>query len=138
MKKGNEFVGINIQFPISQEILSGEKTIETRTYALPDKYVGRTLVLIETPGKNGKFKARAIAKIIFGESFQYPNPKTFYKDYEKHLVDKKSVWAWQDKPKWGWPILKVCPIDPERTKISLPKGGIVFRSNISIQIIHDC
>ena len=38
--------GINIQFPISQLILSGDKTVETRTYPIPERYLGVDLALI--------------------------------------------------------------------------------------------
>ena len=55
--KNSVLPAINIQFPISELILSGKKTIETRTYALPEKYIERDLYLIETPGSNGAFKA---------------------------------------------------------------------------------
>ena len=52
--------GINIQAPWSQLLINSDKCVETRSYALPDKYIGEELLLIETPGKNGKFKARII------------------------------------------------------------------------------
>jgi len=80
---------INIQYPISSDIISGAKTIETRTYPLPDKFKGVEMVLIETPGKTEKFKARAIAIIRFSDSFEYPSAREFYKDESKHLVSKE-------------------------------------------------
>lgn len=97
--------GINIQYPISRLIVEGTKTIETRTYPIPLKYVGIDLVLIETPGRTGNFKARIIGIIKFEESFQYSNSKLFYADQKKHFVAPDSIWAWKpDKPKWGWPV----------------------------------
>ena len=103
MKK--EYVGINIQYPISELIVSGVKTVETRTYPIPKKYVGRDMVLIETPGKKGKFKARMVALIRFGDSFEYKSKAAFYRDCKSHCVTAGSLWAWQDSvPKWGWPI----------------------------------
>lgn len=54
MKK-RTLCGINIQFPISQLIVDGSKTIETRTYPIPDHYIGKEMILIETPGKIKSF-----------------------------------------------------------------------------------
>ena len=98
--------GLNIQWPISELILSGTKTVETRTYPLPKKYINVPLLFIETPGKSGNFKARGTAIIFFEEPFKYKSKKEFYLDFDRHQVDKDSQWAW-DKPKWGWPIRKI-------------------------------
>jgi hypothetical protein len=123
------YTGINIQYPISQLILSGEKRVETRTYSMPAKYIGEELLLIETPGKIGKFRSRIVAKIIFGASFQYKSSQEFYRDIANHQVEPSSPWAWKkEKPKWGWPILRVTQV-----KVGPPlrsSTGIVFRTNI--------
>lgn len=98
-----EYSGINIQWPISAKILSGEKTIETRTYPIPNKYIGRELILIETPGKRGKFKSRMIGIIRFTRCFRYEKFEDFHRDQERHLVGPDSDWAWNpNKEKWGW------------------------------------
>ena len=52
--------GINIQSPWSRLLIEGDKCVETRSYPIPEKYVGEDLGLIETPGKDGDFKARII------------------------------------------------------------------------------
>jgi len=67
MKK---LTGINIQFPISRLILSGEKTVETRTYPIPEHYINQELAIIETPGRDGDFKARIVGTIIFSGCFR--------------------------------------------------------------------
>src|SRR4051812_13695267 len=69
---------INVQFPISQLILSGQKTVETRTYPIPRQWISQPMWIIETPGKTGTFKARAIGVVTFGNSFRYKDKKTFY------------------------------------------------------------
>ena len=94
--------GINIQWPISELIVNGKKTIETRKYPLPEKYIGQTLALIETPGPKGKFRARITALIKFGPSFQYQNKKEFYKDTKRHCVSQKSEWEWKSESKKIW------------------------------------
>lgn len=123
--------GINIQWPISQQILDGSKTIETRTYEIPQKYIGKEMVLIETPGKTGKFKARGIAIIIFEDCFKYKNKTSFYKDVDLHKVQKGSIWDWKDKPKFGW---KVKVVYKFQTSFSVPSNrGYIFCSDIPIQ-----
>ena len=129
MKK--RFSGINIQFPISRLIISGEKTVETRTYPLPEKFVGKELLVIETPGESGNFKARVIGKIVFGPSFKYETAKDFYADEKRHRVDKNSKWKWQTgKNKWGWPILRFTRLIEE---VPAPKAkGIRFTRDIEL------
>lgn len=120
-KKKKTYTGLNIQYPISQLILSGEKTIETRTYPIPAKYLGQEMLMIETPGKTGKFKSRIVAIIRFDECFQYKNSKEFYKDVKRHCVTPDSTWAWSDeKPKWGWIINRIQVI--QQKEIERPIG----------------
>jgi len=122
--------GINIQYPISVEIISGRKIIETRTYDLPKKYLGKDIFLVETPGKSGKFKARITGVIRFTSSWKYKSKKDFYNDSFKHLVDASSQWAWSDKPKWGWSLEVIKVFE---TPILAPqKRGIIFSSMINI------
>jgi hypothetical protein len=126
----NEFSGINIQWPISREILNGNKPIETRTYPIPQKYLNKEILLVETPGKTGKFKSRAIGIIVFTSCFQYKNKTAFYNDYNNHLVDKNSDYAWGDKPKWGW-VVEVVEVFKE--PIEIPKRvGIKYTTGIQI------
>lgn len=124
------YTGVNIQWPISELILSGEKTVETRTYALPEKYLGQPMVLIETPGKKGDFKARMVAVVKFTGSFKYKSKAAFYRDVDRHKVTKDSLWAWSDeKPKWGW---KVEVLKTFKAQLAPKKKGIVFTKNILI------
>ena len=123
------YVGVNIQFPISQEILSGSKTIETRTYPLPTAYIGQTMVIVETPGPKGKFKARIVAKVRFSGCFKYPSKAAFYRDTPKHLVTPNSPWAWREKAKWGWVIELVEPLPH-----TLPAGRIGIKYTRGLKV----
>lgn len=124
------YTGINIQYPISELIVSGKKTIETRTYPIPDKYLNEEMLLIETPGKQGKFKARIIAIIKFTKCFQYKSKKEFYSKTRDHCVTKDSVWAWKDGDKWGWEVSIIKSIHPP---LDAPKKkGIKFTINIHL------
>lgn len=123
--------GINIQYPISQLIASGEKTVETRTYPIPKRYVGTPVALIETPGPVGRFKARITAIIEFSESFEYETKESFYKDKSRHRVEPDAAWKWNpEQRKFGWPVrvLKVFS-----KPLPAPKRrGIVFSRHCEI------
>lgn len=128
--KDNKYTGINIQYPISELILTRKKIIETRTYPIPEKYLNKELLLIETPGKEGKFKARITAIIKFTECFKYQSKKEFYSDTNRHCVTQDSAWAWKNGEKWGW---KVEVISKFKTPLPAPlKKGIKFTLNIYI------
>jgi hypothetical protein len=123
--------GINIQYPISNLILAGEKKVETRTYQMPEKYIGCELAIVETPGKSGNFKARLVGTIMFGKSFRYKSKTEFYRDTISHRVTPDSPWRWSDdKPKWGWPILRVTRF--KKPRLAPLKKGIKFTHNIEI------
>lgn len=127
MKEKQSYTGLNIQWPISNLIISGKKTIETRTYPIPQKYLNKELAMVETPGKMGKFKARVIAIIKITDCFKYKNKSQFYKDIHRHHVTPDSHWAWEDKPKWGWEIEIVRSISPS---ILCKTKGIIYRKKI--------
>lgn len=123
------YTGINIQWPISEDITAKRKSIETRTYPIPTKMIGEELLLIETPGKTGRFKARATAIIKFKSCKKYKSKKEFYLESRFHLVTRNSPWAWKDKEKYGWEVevIKVLtsPIEIKKRK------GIVFTKDIT-------
>lgn len=129
MAKKKEYTGINIQWPISELILNREKTVETRTYSIPEKYLNEEMILIETPGKKGKFKARMRGIIRFTDCFEYKNKTAFYKDTDKHCVTPDSEWAYNPEiGKWGWTVEVVKVFD-----VTLPlqkRAGIKFSTGI--------
>jgi hypothetical protein len=90
------------------------------------------MVLVETPGKQKLFPARAVAVIEFGNPFLYRNERDFWKDSQRHRVTKSSPWAWNEKPKWGWPIARVRVLrTPQPVEAA---RGIRFTKAIEIQI----
>jgi hypothetical protein len=111
-------------------ILEGKKIVETRKYALPKKFLGKELILMETPGKNGNFKSRIAGIIRFTRCFEYKTKNEFYGDKERHCVTRDSIWAWTEGKKWGWEV--------EVIKITSPplvfegKKGIVYTKDVSI------
>ncbi len=124
--------GINIQYPWSDMLINGDKCVETRTYPLPEKYVGEELALIETPGKKGKFKARIIGTITFSHSFQYKNKEEWMEDHLRHLVNlQDNSYGWnENKNKYGW---VVCDINKFNETQSAPKNkGIIFTHSCEV------
>jgi hypothetical protein len=112
-------------------ILDGTKSVETRTYPIPDEYIGKEMVIIETPGKSAAFKARLIGFVVFGESFEYRSKKEFYQDEKRHCVSPESPWRWQTgTPKWGWPIQSIRRLSKELP--APPRRGIKFTKLIKL------
>jgi hypothetical protein len=129
MKLNKTYTGINIQWPISDLIISLKKTIETRTYQIPTKLIGKELLLIETPGKTKEFKSRIRGIIVFNDCFKYETPEEFYLDSHMHCVLPDSLWAWKDIPKYGWRISSFRP-----TKIIELhcQKGIIYTHNLNL------
>ena len=127
--------GINIQVPWAQAIISGRKVIETRFYPMPAKWIGQPLVIIETPGRTGRFKRRIAGLVVFGASWCYTDQAAFARDGAKHLVDPDDPlfgWKSDDKPKWAWPVQWVeayqQPLPPTfRAGIRYARAVEVFR-----------
>ena len=122
--------GINIQWPWSQYILSGKKTVETRHFCLPEKYRGIPIALIETPGKadsvNRPSRARILGLIIFDRSFSYKSFADWKRDYQRHQVPVgQHLFGYKkNQTKWGWEVQHV-----EAFEKPLPaprRRGIIF------------
>lgn len=129
--------GINIQWPWSEHLLDGSKTVETRSYRLPDSLKNIELAVIETPGTSGKklagiLKARITGTIVFEDSFQYKTKKHWLSDYNKHLVepDNKTFGYLTKKEKWGWIVKSFTKLD---TSVPPPsKRGIILAKNCKV------
>lgn len=122
-------VGINIQTPWSGLLINGSKTVETRSYHLPFKYLGVELALVETPGKSGRFKSRIIGTITFSESFKYDNKQHWMEDYLRHKVDVADEnYGWGNKAKYGWVVSHIKKFD-KPVDISKRKG-IIFTTGL--------
>ena len=126
--------GINIQSPWSHLLVNKEKCVETRSYPLPEKYIGEELAIIETPGKSGGFKARIIGAITFSHSFKYPNKQTWEDDYLRHLVkNNDNMFGWnEDKDKYGWVVSNVTKLDEPQS--APEKKGIIFTLDCQVMI----
>jgi hypothetical protein len=131
-----ELPGINIQWPWSELLLSGKKTIETRSYPIPEKFKNVEMAIIETPGPNGKkngiMEARIVGTITFSNSTEYKTKVQWLKDQDKHLVtpDDKQFSFRSDKAKWGWIVKDIRRFDLPKSPPK--KRGIVFAKSCKI------
>ncbi len=115
-----------MQAPWCELLLSGEKTIETRSYPLPDRLKHVWVWLIETPGPKGKFKARVRGRIKFSDSIEYRNKSQWLADFPRHRVnpaDPQYGYS-ADRPKFGWIVEKVEAC--EKPFAPPAKRGIVY------------
>jgi hypothetical protein len=110
--------------------LKNQKTIETRTYPVPAKYLGKELLIVETPGRNGDFKSRIVGTIVFSKCFKYATENEFYADFGRHKVSRDSPWAWTKVGKWGWIIKTIKPLPTPITMRKRP--GIRFTRNLKL------
>ena len=115
-------IGININdrdYPFTEWILSGIKTIETRRTSSLHPYVGKQVGIIRT----GKGKATLVGFATIGTPIYYQNEKEFRKDENKHCVCAGSKYDIDDSGKWGYPIIN--PVIIEQRYVN--SKGIVAR-----------
>lgn len=128
-----EIPGLNVQSPWGELIVSGQKTVETRSYPLPKKHENVAIAIIETPGpKKLVSKARIVGIVIFSHSLKYINVSEWRNDKRRHLIDADHVQFKFDrkKAKYGWIVKSVVKLP---TPLVAPKyRGIVFASKCRV------
>jgi hypothetical protein len=130
--------GINIQWPWSRLILSCEKTVETRRYNIPVKYLGKPIAIIETPGPRGKReaniqKASIIGVVIFSSAYEYTSESHWKSEFNLHKVPTNDPQYKFEKgiPRWAWVVKEVRNLSQP---LPAPKKrGIVFATACSIR-----
>jgi ASCH domain-containing protein len=123
-----EMPAINIRQPWAKLILEKTKTIETRTYPIPKKYLDKDLLVIETSGEL-KTPATIVGIVRFSKSFKYESESEFKKDFSKHRVGKDSEFYWSSaKQKWGWIVSYSSPL---KNPLKAPKRkGICWTQSV--------
>jgi predicted transcriptional regulator len=115
-------IGININdkdYPFTELIFSGNKTIETRRTASLHPYIGQRVGVIRT----GKGKATLVGFVTIGEPIYYRTEEEFRKDENKHCVCAGSKYDIDKNGKYGYPI-----INPNKTTHRhINSKGIVAR-----------
>ena len=109
--------GLNINWPFSQLILAGVKTVEVRSYALGYRNIAQPDVemwLVETPGIANAISAggvlvggvavasrpkdaQIVGTVTFSHSVEYERPAAFRADSENHRIAKGGSYDWDGK-----------------------------------------
>ena len=120
--------GININWPFSQLILAGVKTVEVRSYALGYRNVAQPDVemwLVETPGPFRGSSLAALGSALLGDtvcgsqpqiahivgtvtfstSHKYKHIREFHADEERHRIVRGSRYDWRGcDQRYAWSV----------------------------------
>ena len=110
--------GLELQQPFSSLVLDGSKTVETRSYELPQNLLYKHILIIESKAgedgvsgignlceNNTKDDAaegadeqeeypRIVGSVVFGECFEYHTERMWNEDQQKHAVPVGSYYSW--------------------------------------------
>lgn len=113
---------LEVQAPFSRLILSGKKSIETRSYQLPEDLLHTSIVLCESaPGLAGVSTLSdsviesqpgllLIGEIYVSHSKEYTSQEEWDEDRECHQVPSDSAYEWTPTEigrRYGWYIERV-------------------------------
>lgn len=115
----DKLMGINIndtRQDFTGQILSGEKTVETRDTKSLHPYVGRRIGILSTHDTRSRPRVTYLVGFAtVGEPKFYDNAADFDADYDLHRVAPGSDFHIDDAKygvKWGYPVHDVKRIDP--------------------------
>lgn len=114
--------GVNINDkaqPFTDQILSGEKTIETRRTNSLRPYIGQRVGIIRT----GKGKALLVGFMDIGHPVIYRTKEEFRADFGRHRVGDKSPFRFKRGGKIGYPVSNVTRCEP----VPVKSRGIIAR-----------
>jgi hypothetical protein len=104
--------GVNINDkvqPFTDQILTGQKTIETRRKNSLRPYIGQKVGIIRT----GKGQAMLVGFAVIGEPIFYGTKAEFSADFARHQVGDKSKFGFKRGGKFGYPLTKVTRCNPQ-------------------------
>jgi len=95
---------LNTQYPWSQYLLDGSKSLETRSYPLPNDLLGKEIAVWET-GREGVEEA-FVGSVVFDRCDEYRNKEEWISDQKSHLVDVHSEqFGWTEgERKFKWRV----------------------------------
>lgn len=103
-------ININDKFqPFTEQILAGEKTVETRDSPSLDPYLGKRIGIVRT----GKGRATLVGYATISRAIIYHNKRVFDSHFEYHRVGKDSPFYIRDQ-KWGYEFTKVRRCKPRK------------------------
>lgn len=93
-------------------LISGQKSVETRKYPLPKKYLNQWLAVIETQNTERR-DTRVVGLVRFEKCFRYETAEKWARDVAKHRVKKGDPnFAYREgEPKWGWKVSGYLKLD---------------------------
>jgi len=109
-KKGNQ--------AFTEQILNGEKTVETRKAPTLRRFVGQRIGIVRT----GVGKAMHVGNATVTEEIEYASTEEFDADYDRHLVGKDS--PFHDVARYGYVLADVERVEP--TPVT-DKGSMIAR-----------
>lgn len=115
-------MGVNINDksqPFTDQILRGEKTIETRRTRSLHPYIGQRIGIVRT----GVGVATLVGYATVGDPVWYGTGEQFAADYRRHRVAPGSEHDCDAGGKWGYPLIDVVPAAPR----VISTRGIVAR-----------
>jgi hypothetical protein len=115
-------MGINISDKtqaFTAQILSGEKTVETRRTNSLRPYVGKRVGIVRT----GRGRATLVGYATIGEPIRYETRKQFAAAYARHRVAAGSPHDCGPDGKYGYPLTDVEATTPRQ----VTSRGIVAR-----------
>lgn len=125
--------GLEMREPWAGMVLRGEKTVETRGYAIPEALLGRPVVLLAAPESSDRSvrpkaflpdaapagAASAVGLVTFGSCAPYASKRAFMDDFANHRVGPDSEFgAWEgpgasganETPMFAWRVSEVLPM----------------------------
>ena len=128
--------GLEMREPWAGMVLRGEKTVETRGYAIPEALLGRPVVLLAAPESSDRSSrpkaflpdaapagaASAVGLVTFGSCAPYASKRAFMDDFANHRVGPDSEFgAWEgpgpsdasdanETPMFAWRVSEVLPM----------------------------
>lgn len=101
------------------QILTGEKTIETRNSRSLDPYIGQQVGLIKT----GVGPAKLVGYVTVGYPIEYETEAEWEDDIARHRVFG-GTFGWCHQTKYGYPMINPIRISP----VLVTSKGIVART----------
>jgi hypothetical protein len=116
--------GLEMQQPYSDLLVDGSKSIESRSYPLPEALLDTKIEILQSEkGQDGVSSVpnrvalhnssdnssspllKRIGWVTFSKCIQYTSCEEFEADREKHLVHPNSGYCWNyERPMFGWVV----------------------------------
>lgn len=118
--------GLYVRKPYAIDLAYGRKTVETRGYRPPEKYLGEWVAIIETGSQ--KSSVVGIASLCGWD--WYADEEEWEADASRHLIptgDPQYGWG-TTKEKYGWQFRAAIPAWHYAEAFAVRKGGRIWTS----------